>query len=260
MTGSIYMAANGALAYQKRLQVLSNNLANANTVGFKQDQSHFQTYYLSEFLKRDTPMTTDRGVSQAPSFWFRLNTYTDHTQGPLKETGNRLDLAINGRGFFCVQTPQGIQYTRNGNFTLSADGLLITPQGWPVLGQSGEIVIERQSAFTDPQGHDFLVDQSGNVSVDGNIVDKFRIVDFENSDNLEKVGDSSFIPRSPNMVESPATDFTLSQGVVELSNVNALQMMTELIEVHRGFESYQKVIRSIDEVNSKIINEVGGPQ
>jgi flagellar basal-body rod protein FlgG len=111
--------------------------------------------------------------------------------------------------------------------------------------------------LTDPDGHGFLVDDSGNVSVDGSVIDKLRIVEFENIDGLEKIGYTSFKRRSDLVVESTAADFSISQGVVELSNVNALQMMTELIEVHRGYESYQKVIRSVDEINSKIINEVG---
>jgi flagellar basal-body rod protein FlgG len=250
------MAANGAIAYQRRLEILSNNLSNKNTVGFKQDQTHFQTYYLSNLERPNEPLA-DRGVTQAPAFWSRLNTFTDHTSGPLKATGNRLDLAINGRGFFCVQAPQGIQYTRRGDFSISADGMLVNHQGWPVLGENGEITIDSQAALTDPDGHGFLVDDSGNVSVDGSVIDKLRIVEFENIDGLEKIGYTSFKRRSDLVVESTAADFSISQGVVELSNVNALQMMTELIEVHRGYESYQKVIRSVDEINSKIINEVG---
>ena len=256
MTGSIYMAANGAIAYQRRLEILSNNLANTNTVGFKQDQTHFQTYYLANLERPNTPVA-DRGLTQAPVFWSRLSSYTDHTSGPQKATGNRLDLAINGRGFFCVQTPQGLQYTRRGDFSIGADGLLVNNQGWPVLGENGEISVDSQADVTDPAGHEFLVDDSGNVSVDGSIIGKLRIVDFENTDSLEKIGNTSFKPRSANAVESAAKDFSISQGAVELSNVNALQMMTELIEVHRGYESYQKVIRSVDEVNSKTINEVG---
>jgi flagellar basal-body rod protein FlgG len=252
------MAANGAIAYQRRLEILSNNLANTNTVGFKQDQTHFQTYYLANLERPNTPVA-DRGLTQAPVFWSRLSSYTDHTSGPQKATGNRLDLAINGRGFFCVQTPQGLQYTRRGDFSIGADGLLVNNQGWPVLGENGEISVDSQADVTDPAGHEFLVDDSGNVSVDGSIIGKLRIVDFENTDSLEKIGNTSFKPRSANAVESAAKDFSISQGAVELSNVNALQMMTELIEVHRGYESYQKVIRSVDEVNSKIINEVGKP-
>jgi flagellar basal-body rod protein FlgG len=252
------MAANGAIAYQRRLEILSNNLANTNTVGFKQDQTHFQTYYLANLERADTPLA-ERGLTQAPAFWSRLSTYTDHTSGPQKATGNRLDLAINGRGFFCVQTPQGLQYTRRGDFSIGADGLLVTQQGWPVLGENGEITIDSQADVTDPDGHEFLVDDSGNVSVDGSIIGKLRIVDFENTDSLEKIGDTCFRPRSADAVESTARDFSISQGVVELSNVNALQMMTELIEVHRGYESYQKVIRSVDELNSKIINDLGKP-
>ena len=259
MTGSIYMAATGALAYQKRLEVLSNNLANVNTVGFKQDKSCFQTYCPSELSKNNLPKNSYSVVSQAPSFWIQVKTNTDLSSGPLKKTENRYDLGITGSGFFCVQTPQGLQYTRRGDFSINEEGLLATQEGWPVLGDGGEIVIESQADITDLDGHKFIVDEDGNVSVDGKIVDTLRIVDFQDAHRLEKVGDTFFAPSTPNIGETMATDFKISQGFVELSNVNAVKMMTELIEIIRGYESYQKVIRSIDDVNSKVINEVGKP-
>lgn len=259
MTGSIYMAASGALAYQKRLEVVSNNLANVNTVGFKQDKSRFQKYFLSELSKNNLQTPTGEVASQAPSFWFRTSTYTDFTSGPLKETGNRFDLSITGDGFFCVRTPQGIQYTRRGDFGISAEGLMVTQEGWPVLGESGEITIESQADISDPQGHEFLVDDQGNVAVDGNTVDKLRIVEFSNAQLLEKAGDTYFRTRSANAGESEAQDYQIAQGMLEHSNVDAVKMMTELIEVLRGYESYQKIIRSVDEVNSQTIREVGKP-
>jgi flagellar basal-body rod protein FlgG len=188
-----------------------------------------------------------------------MNTYTDLSPGPLKETSNRFDLSINGNGFFCVQTPRGIQYTRRGDFGISAVGTLVTQEGWPVLGESGEITIESEMEFSDPQKHEFIVGDQGNVAVDGNTVDKLRIVDFANANALIKVGDTYFRPRAATMTGTGARDYRISQGTLENSNVDAVKMMTELIEVHRGYESYQKIIRSVDEVNSKTINEVGKP-
>ncbi len=259
MTGEIYMAATGALAYERRLEVLSNNLANVNTVGFKQDKSRFQKYFLNELSQNNPYAPAGEKPSQAPAFWFRMNTYTDHSPGPTKGTGNRFDLSIHGKGFFCVQTPRGIQYTRRGDFGISAQGTLVTQEGWPVLGQGGEITIESAMEFSDPQRHEFIVDDQGNVAVDGNTVDKLRIVDFAGSNTLIKVGDTYFRPGGASMTGTEAQDYRISQGTLEHSNVNAVQMMTELIEVHRGFEAYQKIIRSVDEVNSKTINEVGKP-
>jgi flagellar basal-body rod protein FlgG len=259
MTGEIYMAANGALAYEQRLEILSNNLANANTVGYKQDSVRFQQYFMNELAQNDINASPGETISQAPAFWFRMNSYTDLSPGPTKETGSRYDLSINGNGFFCVQTPGGIQYTRRGDFGISADGNLVTKEGWPVLGDGGEITVESEADFSDRQQHEFLVDDQGNVAVDGRTVGKLRIVDFANPDNLIKAGDTYFRPRAATMDGTEATDYRVSQGTLEYSNVNAVKMMTELIEVHRGYESYQKIIRSVDQINSKSINDIGKP-
>lgn len=259
MTGSIYMAATGALAYKKRLEVLSNNLANVNTVGFKQEKNCFQAVYLSESMKSTKTNDLDSNASQAPSFWMQLKAQTDFSSGPLKTTGNNFDLAVSGRGFFTVQTPNGVQYTRRGDFTINHQGTLITQEGWPVLGEGGEIAAESKADTSDVDGYKFSVNENGEVSVDGKRVDKLRIVDFSKLSSLEKVGHSFFRPLAPNSTETDAQDFQISQGFVELSNVDAVKMMTELIEVLRGYEAYQKVIRSIDDVNAKVIEEVGRP-
>ena len=257
MSGSIYMAASGALAYEKRMEILSNNIANVNTVGFKQDKTQFQQYYTSALENNNLQTSADTDTSQAADFWFKISTHTDHSTGPLKQTGNRFDLAITGNGFFCAQTPDGIQYNRRGDFGIDANGNLVTQEGWPVLGEGGEIPVESQADFTDIDGHEFLVHDDGTVEVDGNSVGKLRIVEFSDPQLLTKAGGTNFMVSTENVAESPATDYRISQGTVELSNVDAVRMMTELIETLRVYESYQKVIRSIDEVNSKAINEVG---
>ena len=257
MSGSIYMAASGALAYGTRLEILSNNIANVNTVGFKQDKTQFQQYFSSalENSNMQTPANTD--TSQATEFWFELSTHTDHSTGPLKQTGNRFDMAITGNGFFCIQTPDGIQYTRRGDFAMDPIGNLVTQEGWPVLGEGGEITVESQADFGDIDGHEILIHEDGTVEVDGNSVGKLRIVEFSDPQLLTKAGNTNFMTSSDTAAESPAANYRISQGMVELSNVDAVRMMTELIETLRGYESYQKVIRSIDEVNSSAINEVG---
>jgi flagellar basal-body rod protein FlgF len=257
MTGSIYMAASGALTYQKRLEIISNNLANINTVGFKKTTNRFLAFGLPELQKEDNATASPSDRSQASVFWNQLITQTDFSNGVLKESGNNFDLAITGNGFFCVQTPEGIRYTRRGDFTVSPEGLLVTQQGWPVLSEGGEIMVDSQADFNDPLAHKFSVDTDGNVSVDGQQVAKLRIVDFAEPNRLEKMDATLFKPEASDVVETSAEGFQISQGYVELSNVAAVEMMTELIEVIRGYESYQKVIRSIDDINSKVINEVG---
>ena len=144
MTGSIYMAASGALTYQKRLEIISNNLANINTVGFKKTTNRFLAFGLPELQKEDNATASPSDRSQASVFWNQLITQTDFSNGVLKESGNNFDLAITGNGFFCVQTPEGIRYTRRGDFTVSPEGLLVTQQGWPVLSEGGEIMVDSQ--------------------------------------------------------------------------------------------------------------------
>ncbi len=254
MSGSIYMAATGALASEKRLQILANNLANVNTVGFKKDRGRFQAFDLSQALNNKTsPLHWNR--SQAPAYWMQYSSYTDFSSGEMKKTGNPFDLALTGRGFFCVQTPDGVRYTRRGDFTVDSDEVLVTQEGWPVLGQGGEIQIKL--AKPSEEKREFSVSEDGFVTVDGSQVDRLRLVDFPNSSGLEKAGHDFYRAVNPNALEDMDEDFRVSQGFLELSNVDVVRMMTEMIEVLRGYESYQKTMRSIDEMNAKLINDVG---
>jgi len=254
MSGSIYMAATGALAYEKRLQILSNNLANVNTVGFKKDRGRFRAFELSEaVIDKKLPASWDQ--SQAPALWMQFSSYTDFSSGEKKKTGNPFDLAINGRGFFCVETPDGVRYTRRGDFTVNADEILVTQEGWPVLGQGGEIQIKL--AKPSDNIREFSVSEDGFVTVDGSQVDRLRIVDFTNASGLEKAGHNIYRAVNPRTLQNMDEDISVNQGFLELSNVDVVRMMTEMIEVLRGYESYQKTMRSIDEMNAKLINDVG---
>jgi len=255
MSGEIYLAAVGALAYEKRLQIISNNLANSNTVGYKQDHGRFRIIDLSALPEGSTQNSVPLNPAQTDLFWNQFNVYTDHTSGSLKNTGNDFDMALVGKGFFCVQTPDGIHYTRKGDFTLDENGVLVTRNGWPVLGESGEISVDSEE--NPHQYKKFSVDEEGNISVDGNQVDSLRLVDFPQPYNLTKVGEALFKPADSGPGGIQAEGIRVSQGFIELSNVDAVKMMTEMIEVLRGYESYQKIIRSVDEVNSRAINEIG---
>lgn len=248
MSGAIYMSAAGAMAYEKRMQVISNNLANINTSGFKKDKGHFQIINSPDSIKEDLEKNSISTEKQQPPLWLQFETKTDFTSGPLKHTGNPLDLALEGDGFFCIKTEQGTQYTRNGSFSLDQEGMLVTMDGLPVMGEGGPINIE---------GNTFSVDVKGNISVDGSQVDTIKIVGFQKQDALKKTGNSLFEIADKNAVETKAENTGVSQGFIELSNVNAIRMMTEMIEVLRGYESYQKAIKTADEANAKAINDVG---
>ena len=253
MDGSIYMTATGALAYEKQLQLISNNLANVNTVGFKKDRGLYRAFDLSEAMKNKLPVNDGR--SQAPAYWMLFSSYTDFSSGEMKKTDNPFDLALSGNGFFCVQTPDGIQYTRRGDFTVNADDVLVTQEGWPVLGQRGEI--QAKMAKPSDTQHEFSVSEDGYITIDGSQVDRLRIVDFTQSLALEKAGQNYYRGLKPEALEELDEGFTVNQGFLELSNVDTVSMMTEMIEVLRGYESYQKMMRSIDDMDAKLINDVG---
>jgi len=259
MTQAIYTATSGARAYGMRLNVLTQNLSNINTIGFKQDQAIFRTCL--PHSEASTGGTLEKtGVSYIPEvlvpydmtnpFVVFDRTQTDFSSGQLKPTGNALDLGLQGNGFFSIQTPDGIRYTRNGSFTLNEEGVLVTQNGFPVLGQGGKITIT---------GEEVIVDSEANVSVDGQVVDTLNIVDFSDPQTLKKMGSTFFTPADPTVSRAPADGFTIAQGSLELSNVDPIRVMSAMIEVLRGYESYQKVIKSVDEVNAKAINELGRP-
>jgi len=253
MDGSIYLAATGALAYEKQLQLLSNNLANVNTVGFKKDRGLFRAFDLSKATNNTLRVNNEQ--SQAPAFWTLFSSYTDFSSGGIKKTGNPFDLALSGNGFFCVQTPDGVQYTRRGDFTVNADDVLVTQEGWPVLGQGGEIQLKM--AKPSDTNREFSVSEDGYVTVDGSQVDRLRVVDFTKSLALEKAGHNYYRALKPEALEDLDEDFQVDQGFLELSNVDTISMMTEMIEVLRGYETYQKMMRSIDEMDARLINDVG---
>lgn len=254
MSGSIYMSATGALAYEKRLQLLSNNLANVNSAGFKKDRSRFEAFDLAELTSGEKrPLSWAQ--SQAPEYWMEFSTYTDFSTGKIKKTGNPFDLALSGTGFFCVQTPDGIQYTRRGNFAVNENEVLVTQEGWPVLGKGGEIQIKLAKPSGD--NREFSVSEDGTITVDGSQADRLRIIDFTQSHALEKAGHGYYRALKPNALQELDEGLNVSQGFLEMSNVDTIRMMTEMIEVLRGYESYQKMMRSIDDMNGRLIHDVG---
>lgn len=249
MSGSIYLAASGAILQQRKTEIIANNLANINTPGYKEDLPIFTLQNQSEETVQDQ-ISDNSSIRQkispyTPPFGVR----TDFSSGPIKATGNALDLALSGDGFFAIQTADGIRYTRQGNFRLDQDGVLITQNGDNVLGQGNEIVID---------GQQVAVGLDGTVEVDGEVVDQIRLVRFNDPKLLKKIGDTLFAPADGfgAEIEEGGEDTTINQGYIELSNVNAIRSMTDMIEALRVSEAYQKVIHASDESLSKTINDV----
>jgi flagellar basal-body rod protein FlgG len=255
MSGDIYLAASAALAYERRLETVANNLANINTAGFKRDQVSFQAYMMSDVGAPVAVQPPFPPAASAESFWVELRSHTDFSPGSLRQTGNPFDFSLNGKGFFNIDSPEGTLYTRRGNFTLNADGVLVTQEGWPVLGDGGEIRVDGGGAKRTAL--EFAVGEDGTVQVNGKKVGRLQISDISESAGLAKLNGCYFKPAGDGVDAVPMEDARVAQGFLEMANVEAVQMLTEMIEIMRGYESYQRVIRTIDELDAKSIDEVG---
>lgn len=172
---------------------------------------------------------------------------TSFEQGSVEPTGNNLDLAIEGKGFFTIEAPQGERYTRNGEFTRSADGYLVTAEGYKVMGDNGEIKLD---------GNNITINEKGEVHSDGDLVDKLKLVDFQNYDMLQKEGDALLKTAD---ASAPDVQFegAVQQGSLESSNVNSVKEMVEMLTVLRAYEANQKVIKIHDELLGRSVNDIG---
>ncbi len=234
----------GCLKEEIRMDIISNNLANSAVIGFKKSRISFQQT-LEQIENGDTGIDIKQGI-QDP---FLLNIRTDMSQGDIRSSGNKLDLAIFGKGFFKINTPEGFRYTRKGNFTLSPQGYLITQDGYLVMGKNGPVRIN---------GDKISFDERGALSIDGIAVDQLELVDFENSENLIHEGSNLFSKISDVTSEKAfPPDSRVKQGYVELSNVNVAEEMVSMIHSLRAFESFQKAMKVLDELNNRAINQVG---
>lgn len=243
MNSGMYAAVSGNLAAMRRLDIISNNLANVNTAGFKKDKMSFEGLLAGSV----NPPAVPQGTTADPILQ-KENVYIDYSSGPVSQTGNTLDLALDGDGFFAVTTPDGTAYTRQGNFRMSADGSLVTSDGYPVQGQGGGTI--------RIQGNRVEIDGNGLVTVDGTPSGTISMVDFEKPYNLTKVGSAMFVPAEQQEArQSTATQ--VRQGHLEGSNVESISEMVQMIETNRYFEACQRVIRGYDDMASKAANELG---
>ncbi|WP_352419433.1 flagellar hook-basal body protein [Proteiniborus sp.] len=355
MNNSMYIAASALLQNQKNIDVISNNLANANTTGFKKDiaiSESFPEVLLSKIndrvdmdnhrafsgvnVERDEDsytlsinagyfkVNTPAGISHSRSIRFTvddngyLKTYyknlndelktdgenyvlgkngpirvedrnieidnrgnvisggqivdnlitfppfnvigttsggvrfdkiaTDYTAGIITETGNKLDFALQGDGFFKVQTPNGVAYTRDGSFTLDANGELVTNEGHAVLGQNGPIVLGQES---------FEVNEYGDIIIEGQVEYNLDIVKIDNKEYLRKQGDNLYTTVDNVDAQEARFDGQVLAGYLETSNVNTIKEMVNMITAQRSYESNQKVIQAQDQLLDKVVNELG---
>jgi len=247
MSGNIAGLVPGAMIYELKLATLANNLSNMQTIGFKADDVAQLTALPESDTQGYTEQITGARLPGSSTSLLPVAAYTDFSPGPARTTGNPLDVYIDGEGFFAVETPVGTRYTRNGCFAVDSEENLVTQQGYKVLGEGGPIQIS---------GKEVTVDADGNVIVDGEQTGKLKIVAFGNPQSLVKAGENLFRSVAGAAESTPET-VRVQQGAVEGANVDAIRIMTEMIEVLRGYESYQKTVQTLDSVESKAVNELG---
>ncbi len=259
MNPGIYPITSAIISQERRLEVLTNNLANINTVGFKGDYSSFDSFVF-RFSSNNRPAVSGKNfavpgenknysIPHADYYPFFQGTNTDFSSGSFKETGNSLDLALSGNGFFAVKTPDGVRYTRAGNFRVNSEKILVNQDGFPVLGEGGEITIDDQ---------DLVIGRKGKIFVDGEEGGQLKVVDFPQPYRLKKVGNNLFASPESVKAEKKPEDFQIHQGTLETSNVDPVKIMISMVELLRIYESCQKTIQAVSGATSKLIDKVGG--
>lgn len=271
---SIWVPVSGQIAQQRKVETIANNIANANTPGFKRDDISFREHLTAldkgledidipnkEFSPDDFYRTQGAQNSKV-----KVNrTYTIHEQGQLTPTGNSLDFAIHGEGFFEVLTPAGVRFTRKGIFGLSKDGYLVTEEGHRVLsaqalGTQGRIPnatnTDQSARFINvPPNTKLDITTNGEIFAGGQMLNQLSVVNFNDRSQLRKEAGGLFSnPNNNNGLV--AADAKIHQGFIEQSNVNAVREMSELIKAHRHFETIQKAIQTYDNISGRAVNDI----
>jgi flagellar basal body rod protein FlgG len=231
-------AAGGMQARMQSLDMLANNLANTDTGGYKTDREFYNLYISGDATAADSGPATTLPVIERP--------WTDFSQGTMRTTGSASDLALSGRGFFAVDGPSGSLYTRNGSFSVSPAGSLVTAEGYPVrLVSGGTLKIQPSGAL--------LISPDGTVSQNGQTLGRLELADFADTDRLVKQGASYF--RGAEAAQ-PAAGVQVEQGKLESSNVGAAESAVRLVAVMRQFDMLQKAASLGSQMNREAVEEV----
>jgi len=255
MLRGLYTAASGMLRAQKKMDVVSNNLANVSTTGYKKDIAVTQAFP-EMMVKRiggsNSAQSKESNIGNMSLGADIVQIYTAYTQGQLNKTDVDTDISISGspNAFFAVsvQGENGAveMYTRDGSWIVNQDGYLTTREGYMVLGQNGPVRIA---------AGDFKVNKDGSINVNGNIVDTLRVVEFVDTTGLQKIGNN--LVQAPEGLQTRPFSGEVIQGYIEDSNVNAIEEMVDIITALRSYEANQKVIQSYDSTLEKTVNDIG---
>jgi flagellar basal-body rod protein FlgF len=258
MLKALYSPMSGALAQEKVLEIIANNLANVNTVGFKGDSVTFKLLEPEPEKNYKTPLPpANYKVSMEDVFPLHGNDIAyvgiaginrDESQGPAIQTSNDTDIMIQGEGMLAVNTKEGMRYTRSGQLTLGPNGALMTPAGHPVMGEKGTIQL---------QSGKFEINRRGEIYQNSQLVDKLQLYTFEDASSLERAGMNLWHYSGPEDDRRPVADPSVMQGYLEGSNVNAIKNLTSMIIAHRSYEAYQKAVSNYDKMMEISNNQLG---
>lgn len=255
MLRGLYTAWTGMVNEQKRLDVVSNNLANSDTYGYKADSVSSQAFEKLLTLKiRDGSQAYHNQAIGTMSLGVKVGeVYTDHSQGSFRNTGGNFDVALSGNGFFVVnyvnaKGQTSTRYTRDGSFQVTKDGYLVDTEGNRVQGKGGDIRI-------DTNAKSIAIDNTGRIEVDGETVDQLLVKDFEDYDYLVKHGDNMYTTVAG--ATEKESNAAVVQGYIEQSNVNVVAEMVDMITITRAYEANQKMIKAMDTMMDKAVNQVG---
>ncbi len=236
---------------RQKMDVTANNLANMNTTGFKVE--HLVSHQVTERPARATENPHDINFSQG---W---QLQRDMKDGSFVQTGNPLDVAIEGTGFFEVEAANGdLYYTRDGEFSMGVDGQLVTRNGFLLRNADevyeGETLLAEGGAITaDPLGGDITISKDGTISQDGAVLGRLTVKSFEVPEALEKIGNNLYTPGEQAPIEA---NVRLSQGFVESSNVSPIVEMTQMIEISRAYQSIAKLITNSNQMREQAIQKL----
>ncbi|HWA91255.1 MAG TPA: flagellar basal-body rod protein FlgF [Rhizomicrobium sp.] len=239
MDNSLLVSLSQQMASFQSMDVIANNIANVSTPGYRREQPTFQEYV--------TQLPGDDGTMQDVSFVQDTGIVRDMSQGPLTQTGNAFDLALKGKGFFVVQTPNGERYTRNGHFALDQQGQIVDDNGDPLMGDGGAITI------TTDDG-DVHVGADGTVSGKNGQLAKLRLAAFADESHLEKQGQNMFSSADQ---PTTATDATIAQGMIEGSNVQPVVEISRMVEVMRAYQATASMTQSQEDLIRQAIDKLG---
>lgn len=240
MDNTKYVALSRQMALWKQMDIVSNNVANMNTTGYKQDDAIFTSYLV------ETPQAA--GFGKVPVYFTQdYGQYQDFSEGAIVNTGNTFDLVSRGDNFFAVETNQGEMYTKKGNFTLDANGQLVTMEGNPVLSENNE------PFFFAPGEKDISIADNGDVTTENGTIGRIKLVKFADNQKLMKVADTLFANPAGNAMTIGSQDVQVVQGALEHSNVNSVTEMTKMIKLQRSYEIVQQMI---DEEHERLSNTI----